>query len=488
MTIEIRVPQLPESVSDATLVNWHRSPGDSVRRDEKLVELETDKVVLEVPSPSDGILQEVRVADGATVTAGEVLALLEPGAVSGAAAEQDDAAVVSDSVTAPMAAEEAIPNAAEAAPDAAEAAPDAAEAVPDAAAGPEPESTASESATMERAGPAVRRLMREHRVDSSAIRGTGRGGRITKSDVLDYIERASGTAARPDDDSPVEARGEREVQDGPSTESARRTGGARSTPSTTASTAPPARTTPAARGAPPASTGHREEQRVPMTRLRARIAERLVEAQHTAAMLTTFNEVDMSAVMGARTRCGELFQRKHGVKLGFMSFFIKACVEALRRFPVLNASVDGSDIIYHEYFDIGVAVSTDRGLVVPILRNVEQMSYADIETSIVDFGARARSGRLGMQDLTGGTFTLTNGGIFGSMMSTPIINPPQSGILGMHSIQQRPVVVEGEIEIRPMMYLALTYDHRIVDGREAVQFLVAIKDVLEDPARLLLQV
>ena len=480
MTIEIRVPQLPESVSDATLVNWHRSAGDPVRRDEKLVELETDKVVLEVPSPSDGILQEVRVADGATVTAGEVLALLEPGAVSEAAAEQEGPAGVSDSAAAPMAAEEAIP--------------DTEETVPVAAAGLKPASTTPGSAPLERAGPAVRRLMREHRVDSSSIRGSGRSGRITKSDVLDYIERASGTVARPTGDAPAEVRGEQEVQDAPGTVSAQRTDGAPSKPSKpsatskTAPTASPAPTALAARGTPPAPAGHRDEQRIPMTRLRARIAERLVEAQHTAAMLTTFNEVDMSAVMDARTRYGEMFQRKHGVKLGFMSFFIKACIEALRRFPVLNASVDGSDIIYHEYFDIGVAVSTDRGLVVPILRNAEQMTYADIEASIVDFGARARSGGLGMQDLTGGTFTLTNGGIFGSMMSTPIINPPQSGILGMHSIQQRPVVVDGEIGIRPMMYLALTYDHRIVDGREAVQFLVAIKDVLEDPARLLLQV
>ena len=490
MTIEIRVPQLPESVSDATLVNWHRSAGDPVRRDEKLVELETDKVVLEVPSPSDGILREVRVADGATVTAGEVLALLEPGAVSGAAAEQDEAAGVSDSATAPMAAEEAVP-------DAEESVQNSEEAVPDAASGPESASTTPGSATLERAGPAVRRLMREHQVDSSAIRGTGRGGRITKSDVLDYIERDSGTAARPKDDALAEVRDGQDKPGAPSTLSTQRTDGAPSTPSTTVPIAPPAPTAPpgspvsttaAAWGMPSASTGQREEQRVPMTRLRARIAERLVEAQHTAAMLTTFNEVDMSAVMDARARYRELFQRKHGVKLGFMSFFIKACIEALRRFPVLNASVDGSDIIYHEYFDIGVAVSTDRGLVVPILRNAERMSYAEIEASIVDFGARARSGGLGMQDLTGGTFTLTNGGIFGSMMSTPIINPPQSGILGMHSIQQRPVVVDGEIEIRPMMYLALTYDHRIVDGREAVQFLVAIKDVLEDPARLLLQV
>ena len=479
MTIEIRVPQLPESVSDATLVNWHRSAGDPVRRDEKLVELETDKVVLEVPSPSDGILQEVRVADGSTVTAGEVLALLEPGAVSGVAAEQEKAAGASDSTTAPMAAEETVP-------DAEQSVRDTEEAVPDAVSGPESVSTTPGSATLERAGPAVRRLMREHQVDPSVVSGTGRGGRITKSDVLDYIERGSDAEAGPDDDAPVEIRGGQEVQSAPSKAITRRTDSAPRTQS-----APPTRSTPSEPSAPrtpPATADHREEQRVPMTRLRARIAERLVEAQHTAAMLTTFNEVDMSAVMAARSRYGELFQRRHGVKLGFMSFFIKACIEALRRFPVLNASVDGRDIIYHEYFDIGVAVSTDRGLVVPILRNGERMSYADMEKSIVDFGARARSGGLGMQDLTGGTFTLTNGGIFGSMMSTPIINPPQSGILGMHSIQQRPVVVDGEIEVRPMMYLALTYDHRIVDGREAVQFLVAIKDVLEDPARLLLQV
>jgi len=328
------------------------------------------------------------------------------------------------------------------------------EAAADAIQPPVSEQTSADggSDAVERSGPAARRLMREHDVDSSAVRGTGRGGRITKSDVLDYIGRNSRTAAEEEFDVP----------------------------------APPPE--PAAAKEPGPKAGHRSEQRVPMTRLRARIAERLVEAQRNAAMLTTFNEVDMSAVVAARTRYGELFQGKHGVKLGFMSFFIKASIESLRRYPVLNASVDGTDIIYHEYFDIGVAVSTDRGLVVPVLRNAEHLGYADIEKAIVDFGARARSGALGMQDLTGGTFTITNGGIFGSMMSTPIINPPQSGILGMHSIQQRPVVVDGELEIRPMMYLALTYDHRIVDGREAVQFLVAVKDLLEDPARLLLQV
>ena len=514
MTIEIRVPQLPESVSDATLVNWHRSAGDPVRRDEKLVELETDKVVLEVPSPSDGILREVRVADGATVMAGEILALLEPGEASGASAGQAGGTDVSGA-SAERAGETDVTQvsteqAGERRASGSELPGDGASAVSEVTSERMSATQADDNDTLDRAGPAVRRLMREHRVDPHAIRGTGRGGRITKSDVLDFIARDSDSAGGLKSDAPGEA------QTGSSVGSAPSTG---STPSTDLSSSPPsapsppstqsprkapsasgapstpgvpsvssASSIPGASSAPGASLDQRAEQRVPMTRLRARIAERLVEAQHTAAMLTTFNEVDMSAVIAARKRYGELFKRRHEVKLGFMSFFIKASVEALRRFPVLNASVDGRDIVYHEYFDIGVAVSTDRGLVVPILRNAEQMSYADIEKSIVDFGTRARSGGLGMQDLTGGTFTITNGGIFGSMMSTPIINPPQSGILGMHSIQQRPVVVDGEIEVRPMMYLALTYDHRIVDGREAVQFLVAIKDVLEDPARLLLQV
>ena len=509
MTIEIKVPQLPESVADATLVNWHRSPGDPVHRDEKLVELETDKVVLEVPCPSDGILREVRVADGATVTAGEVLALLDPGevsgasagpgAVSGASAEPDGemGGVSGASVKSDGESGIADPRASEAE----------AVAAPKVAAMPEPTPAADDNETLERAGPAVRRLMREHQVDSSAIGGTGRGGRITKSDVLDYISQKTGTTGGPAFDARAEAQDVPDARSAPGKPEAQRTPDSQKTPDTrsvpsvpgkpSSSRAPSAPTTRSARGKPSspvtpstssAPAGQRAERRVRMTRLRARIAERLVEAQHTAAMLTTFNEVDMSAVRAARYRYGELFQRRHGVKLGFMSFFIKACIEALRRYPVLNASVDGSDIIYRDYYDIGVAVSTDRGLVVPILRNAERMTYAEIERSIVDFGARARSGGLGMQDLTGGTFTLTNGGIFGSMMSTPIINPPQSGILGMHSIQQRPVAVDGEIEIRPMMYLAMTYDHRIVDGREAVQFLVAIKDVLEDPARLLLQV
>ena len=420
MTIEIKVPQLPESVSDATLVSWHRALGDPVRRDEKLVELETDKVVLEVPSPSDGVLRDIRVSDGATVTAGDVLGVLEPAEVSAASTETPAASVAA--AEPPAAVESAaIEGDAQQAPAATVA-----------------------GATAERAGPAVRRLMREHDVDAAAVQGSGRGGRITKSDVLAYIGRGSHITAGLEYDEPVAASS--------------------------------------------AQARLRDEQRVPMSRLRARIAERLVQSQHSAAMLTTFNEVDLSAVMAARARYGALFQRKHDVKLGFMSFFITASIEALRRFPVLNASVENTDIIYHDYFDIGVAVSTDRGLVVPILRNAEHLSYAEIEQSIVDFGARAHSGELGMEELTGGTFTITNGGVFGSLMSTPIINPPQSGILGMHTIQERPVVVNGEVDVRPMMYLALTYDHRIVDGREAVQFLVATKELLEDPARLLLQV
>ena len=423
MNIEIKVPQLPESVSDATLVSWNRSPGDSVRRDENLVELETDKVVLAVPCPADGILREVRAANGATVTAGEVLALLEPAEIPEPPAKPGDVTAASDRAAVELPSGEA--------------------AAGETGVEPVPGTTAGEHG--EKAGPAVRRLMREHQVDAADIRGSGRGGRIVKSDVLDHVERASQVNVGSES-------GEPEV------------------------------------ASAPAPDGVRHEQRIPMTRLRARIAERLVEAQQTAAMLTTFNELDMTAIMTARKRYGEAFQRKYEVKLGFMSFFIRASIEALQRFPVLNASIDGGDIIYHDFCDIGVAVSTDRGLIVPILRNAEDKSFAEIETSIVDFGTRAHSGDLGMDDLTGGTFTITNGGIFGSLMSTPIINPPQSGILGMHTIQQRPVVVDGELQARPMMYLALTYDHRIVDGREAVQFLVAIKELLEDPARLLLQV
>ena len=408
MSIEVKVPQLPESVTDATLVTWHKRAGDPVRRDENLVDLETDKVVLEVPAPSDGVLTEIKIEDGASVTMGQVLAVLEPGQVPAESASQPS--------------EKPLPRPPE-----------------------EAAQTAESVRSAERLGPAARRLIEEHDLDPAAIVGTGREGRVTKSDVLNYLK--SGSSA---DD------GGEEVA------------------------------VPAPAAADFGAT--RAEQRVPMSRLRARIAERLVEAQHTAAMLTTFNEVDMTAVMSLRKHYQDAFQARYGIKLGFMSFFVKASIEALRRFPVLNASLDEGEIVYHEYFDIGVAVSTDRGLVVPIIRDADSLSYADIEKAISDFGERARSGGITMDDLTGGTFTITNGGIFGSLMSTPILNPPQSGILGMHKIQERPVAIAGELEVRPMMYTALTYDHRLVDGKEAVQFLVALKEVLEDPARLVLQV
>jgi 2-oxoglutarate dehydrogenase E2 component (dihydrolipoamide succinyltransferase) len=416
MSIEVKVPQLPESVADATLVAWHKSPGDKVARDENLADLETDKVVLEVPAPADGILKEIRISDGTTVTAGEILAILEEGAAAAPAA--------------PAAAGEAAATDDE----------DSAES------GEEPGKAAG------RLSPAVRRLLDEHDLEPGAIRGSGRDGRITKADVVDYLEkRPAAPAARP---APA--------------------------PSAQQPAAAPA-------AAPAAPRGAREERRVPMTRMRARIAERLVDAQATAAMLTSFNEVDLGAVMDIRKRYRDSFEKKHGVRIGFMSFFTKAAIEALRKFPVVNASIEGNDIVYHDYYDIGVAVSTDRGLMVPVLRDADLMSFADIEKAIGDFAGRARDGKIGVDELTGGTFTITNGGVFGSLMSTPIINPPQSAILGMHKIQDRPMVVNGEIRIRPMMYIALTYDHRIIDGREAVQFLVSIKESLEDPARLLIQ-
>jgi len=408
MSIEVKVPQLPESVADATLVTWHKRAGDAVRRDENLVDLETDKVVLEVPAPSDGVLTAIKIADGATVTAGQVLAVLESGEVQTEAdGRASETPVTEKSAT------------------------------------PAPDHDSVRSA--ERLGPAARRLVEEHDLDPTAIEGTGRDGRVTKADVLTYLKSDRG----------VEEGGE-EVE-------------------------VPAQ-------APAVADTGRIEQRVPMTRLRARIAERLVQAQHTAAMLTTFNEIDMTAVMSLRSRYQDAFHDRYGIKLGYMSFFVKASIEALRRFPVLNASLDDGDIVYHEYFDIGVAVSTERGLLVPIIRNAESLGYAEIERGVADFGERARTGGITMDDLTGGTFTITNGGIFGSLMSTPILNPPQSGILGMHKIQDRPVAIAGELQVRPMMYTALTYDHRLVDGKEAVQFLVALKDVLEDPARLVLQV
>jgi 2-oxoglutarate dehydrogenase E2 component (dihydrolipoamide succinyltransferase) len=420
MTTEIRVPQLPESIADATLVAWHKQPGDAIRRDENLADLETDKVVLEVPAPANGVVREIRVPSGAVVTSGQVLALIEEGA---AAAAPKPAATA---------------------------------ATPAAAKAP----SAADSDGGKDAGklsPSVRRLVEENHLDPSAIPASGRDGRLTKSDVVGFLGKQ-----------PAEA--------------TPRTAGA-PPPAAPAAPAPAARA-PTPRPAAPA--GARAEQRVPMTRLRARIAQRLIEAQSTQALLTTFNEVDLTATQELRARYKERFEKEHGVKLGFMSFFVKASIEALKKFPVLNASVDGSDIIYHEYYDIGVAVSTDRGLIVPIVRDADARSFAVIEKEVADYARRAREGSLAIEDLTGGTFTITNGGVFGSLMSTPIVNAPQSAILGMHKIQERPMVFGGQIAARPMMYLAVTYDHRIIDGREAVQFLVAIKEALEDPGRMLL--
>ena len=418
MTIEVRVPQLPESVADATLVSWHKKPGDAVARDENLVDLETDKVVLEVPSPVAGVLKEIRLADGTTVTSGQVLAIIEEGAAAlpGASAPAIMAAAATGAVST---AKEAT-----------------AAAKVDAAAG--------------KLSPAAKRVVEENKLDPKAVSGSGRDGRVSKSDVVNYLS-AKDSAPTP---APAGA------------------GAAK----------------PAAAPSPAATRTGRAEQRVPMTRLRARIAERMVQAQATQALLTSFNEVDLKAVNELRARYKDQFEKQHGVKLGFMSFFAKACVEALKKFPAVNASVDGNDIVYHEYFDIGVAVSTDRGLIVPVLRDADAQSFADIEKSIVNFAARARAGSITLEELTGGTFTVTNGGTFGSLLSTPIVNSPQSAILGMHKIQDRAVVIDGQVVVRPMMYIALTYDHRIIDGREAVQFLVTVKQCLEDPARMVLGV
>ena len=404
MQVEIKVPVLPESVTEGTLGDWHKQVGDSVAVDENIVDLETDKVVLEIVAQKAGVIESIAFASGDTVKDGEVLGLINT-----------DAAMSGE-----------------------------ADATPD-----------EDAAAVNRASPAVRKLLSENDLSADEIKGTGKKGAILKKDVeLHLQQQAASTEAQT-----------------PSAES------------------PPKEVSPAA---PPAAAAipvaGRNDRRVPMSRLRAKIAERLKQAQNTAAMLTTFNEVNLKPMMDARSQYRDAFEKTHGVKLGMMSFFTSAAVEALKRFPAVNASIDGDDIVYHDYFDIGIAVSSDRGLVVPILRDADQMSYADIENAIRDMGARAQAGKLGIEELTGGTFSITNGGIFGSMLSTPILNPPQSAILGMHSIQQRPVVIEGEIVVRPMMYLALTYDHRIIDGKEAVQFLVTIKNVLEDPARLLLGV
>ncbi|MCJ7815518.1 MAG: 2-oxoglutarate dehydrogenase complex dihydrolipoyllysine-residue succinyltransferase [Xanthomonadales bacterium] len=386
MTIQVKVPVLPESVEDASIASWHKKPGDTIRRDEILVDLETDKVVLEVPAPVDGTVMEILAAEGETVNSDQVIAVIKEGAVAAVAAET---------------------------PAPAENEPSAKDETPAVA--------AAKPAESPRLSPAARRVAEEEKVDPSSLEGTGRGGRVTKGDVINFIKG-----------------------------------------------------------------GSRQEERVKMTRLRSRIAERMKEAQNTAAILTSFNEVDLKSVMDLRRKYQDLFTKQHGIKLGLMSFFVKACSEALRKYPVVNASLDGGDIVYHNFQDIGIAVSTDRGLMVPVLRNAENMSLAEIELAIAYFAQKARDGSITLEDLQGGTFSITNGGVFGSLVSTPLLNPPQSAILGMHTIKDRAVVIDGEIVARPMMYLAISYDHRLIDGKDAVQFLVAVKETLEDPARLLL--
>jgi 2-oxoglutarate dehydrogenase E2 component (dihydrolipoamide succinyltransferase) len=395
MSIEVKVPVLPESVADATVAAWHKKVGDSVTRDENLLDLETDKVVLEVPAPADGVIAEILFQEGSTVNSGQLLARIEAGSAQSAPAPEVN------------------------------------------------ESVGGVSAADKSTGPAVRRIMAEHDLNPGQIQGSGKDGRVTKEDVLSYIESNRGNATN--------------------VVSAQKS-----------SVATP--------------MGSREERRVPMTRLRAKIAERLLQAQHNAAMLTTFNEVNLKAVMDLRAQYKDNFEKKHGVKLGFMSFFTKAVVESLKRFPAVNASIDGQDIVYHGFYDIGIAVSTERGLVVPVVRDADKLSMSEIELSINDAATKARQGKLSMEEMQGGTFTITNGGVFGSLLATPIINPPQTAILGMHKIEERPIAENGQVVIRPMMYLALSYDHRLIDGKDSVQFLVSVKELLEDPARLLLNV
>ncbi|HHT0592506.1 TPA: 2-oxoglutarate dehydrogenase complex dihydrolipoyllysine-residue succinyltransferase [Legionella anisa] len=409
MSIEVKVPVLPESVADATVAAWHKKVGDKVTRDENLLDLETDKVVLEVPAPTDGILAEIKFQEGDTVQSGQLLAKIKEGSDSEAKEEKKEEKKTETSTERD-------------------------EAASDKVSAKEDKSTS----------PVVRRMLAEHDLQPGQIQGSGKDGRITKDDVLSYIESSREKTSKA-------AEGQKEKT--------------HKTP-----------------------MGLREERRVPMTRLRAKIAERLLAAQHNAAMLTTFNEVNLKAVMDMRAQYKDSFEKKHGVKLGFMSFFTKAVVESLKRFPAVNASIDGQDVVYHGFYDIGIAVSTERGLVVPVIRDADQMSMADIELAINDSAKKARDGKLAMEDMQGGTFTITNGGVFGSLLATPIINPPQTGILGMHKIEDRPVVEKGQIVIRPMMYVALSYDHRLIDGKDSVQFLVSVKELLEDPARLLLNV
>lgn len=498
MSIEVKVPVLPESVSEGTLISWQKQVGDTVSREENLVEIETEKVVLEIPCPVDGVIKELLVADGDTVNEQQVIAIIEEGAgaaaaapaaeaptaapaASGGGAKHDilvpvlpesvsegtvvswhkavgDAVNIEDNLvdieTEKVVLEVPSPvngtlveikveagESVEAQQLIAVIEEGAAVAAPAAAA---PASATASGDMADKSGPAVRKMIAETGVDASAIAGTGKDGRLTKADVQNAAAAPQAAPAA----APAESKA-----------------------------------VPAA----PVATGERIERREPMTRIRATIARRLKDAQNTQAMLTTFNDVDLSEVMQLRKTYKESFEKKHGARLGFMSFFAKAAVEALKRFPAVNASIDGNDIVYHDYYDIGIAASSPRGLVVPVLRNVDQLSFAQVEQTISDYGARAKAGKLGMEEMSGGTFTITNGGVFGSMLSTPIVNPPQSAILGMHRIEQRPVAVNGEVVIRPMMYLALTYDHRIIDGAEAVRFLVTIKECLEEPARMLLE-
>lgn len=408
---DIKVPVLPESVADATVSTWHKKVGDAVTRDENLVDIETDKVVLEVVAPADGVLEAISAETGTTVTAEQVIGQVKEGATAAAkpAEPKSEQPAQSEQKT--------------------ESAP--------------ASQNASSAAQDVKAGPAVRRLLNENDIAASDVPASSSDGRLTTQDVRNFVSSGSNTPA----------------------------------------------VAPTSSGAvATVALGAREEKRVPMTRLRKRIAERLVQSQSNAAILTTFNEVDMKPIMDLRARYKERFEKTHGIKLGFMSFFTKAVTEALSRFPIVNASIDGDEIVYHGYCDIGVAVSSPRGLVVPVIRNAENLGLADIEKTIASFGQKAKEGSLSLEEMTGGTFTLSNGGVFGSLVSTPIINPPQTGILGMHKIQERPVVVDGQIVIRPMMYLALSYDHRIIDGAESVRFLVTIKELLEDPARLILDV
>ncbi|MES1944423.1 dihydrolipoamide succinyltransferase subunit E2 [Salinisphaera sp. PC39] len=437
MAIEVKVPELPESVAEATVGEWQKNKGDRVERDENLVDLETDKVMLEVPATAAGVLKEIKVQAGDTVTAGDVIAILEEGEGGGEPESGgDESTAVGESG-----------GKAESEP-----------------AGAETEEAGGEAPA---ASPAARKLMDEHDLKAADVKGTGKDGRITKADVQQAVESGGDAAkAAPAGD---------ETKPEPAPESTAKSEAAISPES-------------ADREALSGAEGERVEQRVPMTRIRARIAERLLEATQSTAMLTTFNEIDMQALYDVRDRYKDRFEKKHDVRLGFMSFFVKAAVEALKRYPVVNASIDAGDIVYHGYYDIGIAVSSPRGLLVPILRDADQMSYADVESTIRDLGKRAQESKITMDELTGGTFTITNGGVFGSLLSTPILNPPQSAILGMHAVNERPVVVDGEIKIRPIMMVALSYDHRLIDGRDAVLFLRTIKEMIEDPARVLLQI